>query len=736
MCGDAATIKKKAFVNVIASVPGNTQVLMDVVDCHGQMVTHGKKDASFIAKVFIDNIKLIDPENEYVDMISFDGGSNFVKAAEVIRTYAPQITFVPATEHIVNLCFSDIAKAPPIQKYIAVHSVCYRVFGSGSMHLPHALFKDQSKKFFRKEIGMIRPVETRFGYYFYALLRMFRLKQVLLSTIEMEKFENAKLKKKSFVVKYISSPSFWDGLEIILRCLYPLMKLLRLADTATPAMDKLKFMVHKVNMAVWMSREAMVNAGFDMNEEIPDEDDEEAEDEYDDVEVGVNCDDEEEEGQCENTKRKTFDCLWKHIEYAVSNRIDGNLNHDFAIMAMALSVQPDVRQYKMENLNQNHRAAMGRVLENMYPHVKGRLMGKLKLKFFEEFEAWFLEHFDDEDVRHHKWNSDDAKAGRSWTWHSKWSFTQTEILGKVACKVTSKLLGSANPEREWNHIKVMCGGQRTGLKSDAIVKQATIYGNACMERARLKKMKKGTYDVFKFADEDLKLCSKLESWSNKSNNSLLGKPKAPRIFRAWVEEWEEGLITKNDCVVEMKLKAKYANITWYDMDLGYQVVSPDWLYFITRKKAREEAAKERREASKEAESESDGKPKRKKYNPRTPRTPLDYGWSVCGQAESDGVMKTEIVWYVGSDGIFENMVESYQQGLTGETIVFRTPEEEREWRKSNGVLEDGDESGEEEFGVEAVSDTAGGGSEDSDVFKNRVDDGDEEENSPKKMAAV
>ncbi len=97
-------------------------------------------------------------------------------------------------------------------------------------------------------------------------------------------------------------------------------------------------------------------------------------------------------------------------------------------------------------------------------------MGKLKLKFFEEFEAWFLEHFDDEDVRHHKWNSDDAKAGRSWMWHSKWSFTQTEILGKVACKVTSKLLGSANPEMEWNHIKVMCGGQRTGFKTYAIVK--------------------------------------------------------------------------------------------------------------------------------------------------------------------------------------------------------------------------------------------------------------------------
>ncbi len=119
-------------------------------------------------------------------------------------------------------------------------------------------------------------------------------------------------------------------------------------------MYKLKFMVHKVNMAVWTSRKFMVNTGFDMNEEIPDKDDEEAEDEYDDVEVGVDSDDEEEEGQGENPKRKNFYCLWNHIEYALRNRIDGNLNHDFAIMAMALSVQPDVRQYKMKNLNQNH----------------------------------------------------------------------------------------------------------------------------------------------------------------------------------------------------------------------------------------------------------------------------------------------------------------------------------------------------------------------------------------------
>ena len=39
-----------------------------------------------------------------------------------------------------------------------------------------------------------------------------------------------------------------------------------------------------------------------------------------------------------------------------------------------------------------------------------------------------------------------------------------------------------------------------------------------------------------------------------------------RIFRAWVEDWEEELLKKNDCVAEARLLEKYKNLVFLDPD--------------------------------------------------------------------------------------------------------------------------------------------------------------------------
>ena len=46
----------------------------------------------------------------------------------------------------------------------------------------------------------------------------------------------------------------------------------------------------------------------------------------------------------------------------------------------------------------------------------------------------------------------------------------------------------------------------------------------------------------------------------------LKQPATSRIFRAWVEDWEEEIMKTNDCVAEAKLLEKYKNLVFHDPD--------------------------------------------------------------------------------------------------------------------------------------------------------------------------
>jgi hypothetical protein len=46
----------------------------------------------------------------------------------------------------------------------------------------------------------------------------------------------------------------------------------------------------------------------------------------------------------------------------------------------------------------------------------------------------------------------------------------------------------------------------------------------------------------------------------------VGQTVARRLFHAWIEDWEEPLLKKNDPVAEARLKVKYQNLVFYDPD--------------------------------------------------------------------------------------------------------------------------------------------------------------------------
>ena len=88
-------------------------------------------------------------------------------------------------EHVVLLFFSDIAKRiPTISQMISIYKKMYSVFGSGSYHSPHAMFRKTSQAHFGQYVGLIRAADTQMARYFMAFARFIWLKSVLRQTID------------------------------------------------------------------------------------------------------------------------------------------------------------------------------------------------------------------------------------------------------------------------------------------------------------------------------------------------------------------------------------------------------------------------------------------------------------------------------------------------------------------------------------------------------------------------
>ncbi len=68
-----------------------------------------------------------------------------------------------------------------------------------------------------------------------------------------------------------------------------------------------------------------------------------------------------------------------------------------------------------------------------------------------------------------------------------------------------------------------------------------------------------------FCDDDINFDLQLEQFGV-STREL--KQPVKRIFRAWVEDWEEADRKVNDCVAEARILAKYKNLVFHDPDTG------------------------------------------------------------------------------------------------------------------------------------------------------------------------
>ena len=158
--------------------------------------------------------------------------------------------------------------------------------------------------------------------------------------------------------------------------------------------------------------------------------------------------------------------------------------------------------------------------------------------------------------------------GNSYLWYEKYSMRQTLVFGFVACRVTNKLCGIGAAERSWGGVKQIKDGKHSHFSGESTEKRSILFVSAKITQSQMKSDRVEALDAKVhndlFGDDDINFDLELDKFG--VDMIALKQVQIQRVFRAWVEEWEEMARKKNDCVTEAQLLAKYKGLVFRDPD--------------------------------------------------------------------------------------------------------------------------------------------------------------------------
>lgn len=252
---DLATIKKMPMLNVLASGVHLPTACLAIKDCTSQLREGKKKTGVFIASIIDEKIEMLSQAGCVVDSFFSDGGSNVVKAGQILMAKYKGLYAFHGAEHVMSLMILDVFK----MRYAGLLKMFYRkiygLFGGGK-HEPYAVFcRFSALTNNEKKVTLLRPADTRMGGWVYCLARMFRLKEPLRQALTEENIKKWKVKPE--LVAILDMKTFWVVLYHLLRMLYGPLKILRLADRKEPGMDKLYYFVRLTDQTLEKYRHTM-----------------------------------------------------------------------------------------------------------------------------------------------------------------------------------------------------------------------------------------------------------------------------------------------------------------------------------------------------------------------------------------------------------------------------------------------------------------------------------------------
>jgi hypothetical protein len=578
---DGATIKKKPVYNVMASNPHMPHAVLEIMDCSEHKAEGGHVDAKFVADLVGKHIDSLDPKKESVDIVLFDGAANVQKAGRILEARYSRVTCVHGAEHVISLFFSDFFKTEPGMLLTRLCKATNKWFG-GTVHIPYAMFMRHSKNNNGgHQIGLIRVAETRMAGYAIALTRLVR-HMTTFETLFADPAFKAWLKKEknapNDLVDFLKNQHFWKFLLLLLRSLHGAYLTLRHADQKSAGMDWLYFNACRVTTSL-AANHAYLDQWDDMDPDLfinelialyggskKFHDSDSSSEEEDEADV----DDDDDGSEVVSILRPK---LGTEIRGLWDKRLP-KLCHDFAIVAWVLALDQRIREHVKSNLDFSHKQACERMLLKLFlPDNLNREEEALETttmidEFWDEYDQFDNRHgpaFGES--RYFIWASLDISQYQSYKWHKKYSLIQTKQLGRLACRVTSKILGMGSAERCWGDVKKLKNGQRSHLSTAAASKAATIYGAACAERAALKKPPAHLAAVRHWEEADL---DSLGLSRHGVDLELINSPSLEaKVFKCWSEDWEHEMLRDSDNVCEQKFLAKYGGLVFQDGETLY-----------------------------------------------------------------------------------------------------------------------------------------------------------------------
>jgi hypothetical protein len=271
----------------------------------------------------------------------------------------------------------------------------YNVFGSGANHGIYAQFMAQSALANNgRKVGLLRGAGTRMALWFYAMLRLLRLKQPLRATIHQQKFVDLNHNDSvRAAVHDIKDDKFWKCIYLLLRAVFPALRLLRYCDKSKPAMDKIFFLSHRTTLALEKSEEFLNDKQFFGSLRMDSNLDREG-----NIVLGDRCDEESDgedvvfadddgyiqleggESDCEDDESVDANALTQLTQETPYNSVmsfgrqviwhwnkrKDRIEHEYAIAGWALCIIEDVRKDVLGRMTGAHRDAIAEVVRRLH----------------------------------------------------------------------------------------------------------------------------------------------------------------------------------------------------------------------------------------------------------------------------------------------------------------------------------------------------------------------------------
>ena len=140
------------------------------------------------------------------------------------------------------------------------------------------------------------------------------------------------------------------------------------------------------------------------------------------------------------------------VIYNLWNKREEHTNTNYALTGWILCVIPHIREDLFKNAQNKHHIQVNNVIKTLFVgSIETELHGALDT-FWSEYNL-FNHKNDTFDSNDFIWNSKYITDGNSYLWNQKYSLPSTKVLGFVACRVTSKILGIGSAERSWGDVK-------------------------------------------------------------------------------------------------------------------------------------------------------------------------------------------------------------------------------------------------------------------------------------------